>query len=180
MGLYCDIIKISDEEILKCHSVKNRQEELYDFLQTRDRADYLELDKAWHGIYFIMTRYSASSKSGFLLHGGEAIQDFTWEDSYGVDVQDMRSFTSAEVLDIHKITSSLTESKFRALYNPKLMNNMDIYPHMWEKRQPGILLARLFHYSVPQNYIYSYFSLLNKFISEAAGAQKGIVIKYHQ
>lgn len=180
MGLYCDIIKLSCYELNECLSLSNNQEKLYSFLQNDRNNAWLELDKAWHGIHFLLKKCSNNDMAGFLIDGGKVIQNTSWRDIYGVDVMDMRCFKDDDVKKINSILQLIPNDAISKKYNPPQLNKMKIYPDIWEKGFISSLLAKRLKSSSSLDYILFYYLKLRKFIKEAAEDNLSIIIKYHQ
>ena len=184
MGLYCDLIRLSDQDVKKCLELKS-ETEIYAVVQ-QDRAteDWFDIDKAWHGIHFILTRLNPADPKpfDFLLRGGTLLTDRNWQESYGVDAPDMRAFDSAQVKEIGLALSPITARVFRRGYNPDLMEQLAIYPRIWEQRKdrPAWLLAKYLKLSANLDYLVFHFDRLRSFLDGAAERDLGLIIKYHQ
>lgn len=85
---------------------------------------YLEIDKAWHGIHYLLTGDAAAGGSplGFLL-GGEPIGD--------VDVGHgpARGFDAEQVRGIADALSPITTDALRGRFDPARMAALAIYSH---------------------------------------------------
>ena len=139
MGLYCDLIRLSDPEVAKCVELSD-EKAIYALLQHNRSDDWSDIDKAWHGIHFILNRaYSTEAPFDFLLRGGRALNNHNWREAYGVDVPDMHAFDSIQVKEISNALSSFTERGFRKRYDPGAMIQHRIYPGIWEERKDLIL-----------------------------------------
>ncbi len=182
MGLYCDIIRLKDESIDKCLELKEKQTELYLFIQNTDPDNWFELDKAWHGIHSVLCTGSTEAETKFLLEKGIILRDYNWEEIYGVSVTDMRAFTREETLKIYSAIYGISDTDFKKMYDPKMMNRKDIYPHIWKESSS---LTKFFGVRTKkdqfaQDFITTNFTKLKNFIQETSEKQMGIIIKYHQ
>ncbi|MEO8511955.1 MAG: DUF1877 family protein [Ignavibacteria bacterium] len=182
MGLYCDIIRLTDDSIKKCIELQDNQTELYSFIQNTDPDNWFELDKAWHGIHFIISSYSAATEAKFLLNNGTVLRDYNWEEIYGVSVTDMRLFISDETKKIHSAINIISDIEFQKRYDSKLMIKNNVYPHIWNNSSRVFKLLRLKSTEETTNmeFISYNFSRLKSFIQETSEKQMGIAIKYHQ
>ena len=104
------------------------------------RHDELEIDKAWHGLHYILTG-EAREAEGTL---GQAVLG-------GIEVgNDFAGYGPARILDadlVAELAGALAapdlEQEAAARYDPARMNELDIYPFGWDS--PGLewLLAAL-------------------------------------
>lgn len=182
MGLYCDIIMIPDDKIDKCIKLADDQNGLYRFIQDTDPENWFELDKAWHGINYILSSISAEYEAGFLLNQGTVLRKYNWGEVYGVNVTDMRLFDSAQTNKINNCLSKISAEIFRKNYNSGKLAVNKIYPGIW-KQVRGI--RRLINSLSPselaaKEFLTGNYLRLAEFISKTAGLRTGIIIKYHQ
>lgn len=181
MGLYCDIIRLNNEKSDECFRLKEDPSALYAFIQNTDPDNWFELDKAWHGIHFILGLLSNSHEITFLLNSGTVLRDYNWKEIYGISVTDMRAFSAEETLMIHNVISGITDNDFRKTYDPKLLIRNNVYPHIWKS-------SRVFEFfgkrskedQFAHDFLTSNFIKLKSFILETTEKKTGIIIKYHQ
>jgi hypothetical protein len=88
-----------------------------------------DLDKAWHGIHYLLTRtaWEGSAPQNFLLVGGRTAGDL--EVGYGP----VRLYTAAEVKSIHQHLASVSDAQLRSRFNPQEMMKLEIYPEIWDR-----------------------------------------------
>jgi hypothetical protein len=92
-------------------------------------GDELYLDKAWHGIHFLLTRtaWDGDFPLGFLVSAGTQIGD---EDvGYGPPA----AFTSDEVREIARALEPFDEHELRSRFDPDTMTELDVYPSLWHR-----------------------------------------------
>jgi hypothetical protein len=117
-------------------------------------ADF-DIDKAWHGIHFLLTgsAWEGDPPLNFLVAGGKEIGE---DPGYGP----ARGFSVAEVKEIAKALSSVTVETLRSRYNPRQMQQMEIYPDIWKREgEKGL------------NYLLGYFEDMKNFV--IGGAEQG-------
>ncbi len=122
-----------------------------------------DLDKAWHGIHFILTGtdWEVEEPWCYLVTGGETIGD--------VDV----GYGPARALwaeDVRKFAESLEKidtKKLRERFDPQKMMELDIYPTIWD-RDPVE--------DDTLGYLIEYFHILRSFVKRAAEKGKGLII----
>lgn len=182
MGLYCDIIRSTDEDINKAAELKDKTEELYNFIQNTDAENWFELDKAWHGIHFLLTESLNEHAAGFLLNDGNILRDYNWSEIYGVNVIDMRSFNSAEAAQFNRLCKTIGSKDLGKYYDPAKMFENNIYPGIWEKKEffTSRFIAKHFKVSPQLDYLKLNFDKLRVFLDDTEKKKMGIIIKYHQ
>lgn len=87
---------------------------------------YIDVDKAWHGIHFMLT---GSAESGpaplcWAVLGGEEVGD---DVGYGP----ARILRPDHVRKIARELASIDETAFKARFEPKAMEAAGIYPPIW-------------------------------------------------
>ena len=122
-----------------------------------------ELDKAWHGIHYLLTGTADEGEPpwSFLVSGGRTVGDI--EVGYGP----ARVFTSAETHVISEAITPLTDDELRARFRPADMTAKKIYPPIWSRGSPD---------QETIGYLLEYFALLRAFLRQAADAKLGMVI----
>jgi hypothetical protein len=120
-----------------------------------------DLDKSWQGIHYCLnkTAYEAEPPMDFITVGGEVAGDI--EVGYGP----ARLFSTQVVKTIHERLSNITEKDIAANYNPKEMDQLDIYPNIWERDGNEGL-----------EYIAEYFSSLKTFIANCVSNEVGMAV----
>jgi hypothetical protein len=88
----------------------------------------LDIDKAWHGIHYLLTGETSTSKGPFgaVILGG---QDVGPDLGYGPP----RFLTISEVAEISKALNELPADQFRRRFDPKAMDTADVYPQIWKR-----------------------------------------------
>ena len=184
MGVYCDLIRLTDQDLQRCLTLSTRQE-LCTLVEQGRGDDWFDIDKAWHGIHYILnSRFSTEIEPlDFLLRGGNLLTpDNNWRDLIGLDLPDMRAFESIQVKAIAMALASVTEDEFRRRYQPEKMTARQIYPGAWEERHQFLnwVLAKYLKFSARLDYLLFHFIRLREFLTGAVDNNMGLVIKYHQ
>lgn len=122
-----------------------------------------DLDKAWHGIHYLLTRTASAGAPplDFLVAGGRAVgaEDL----GYGP----ARAFTSGEVQSIDTALRGVPEAELRRRFDPPDMLAKEIYPAMWDR--PPAQQDTL-------GYLLEYVGTLKEFVESTARRQLGLVI----
>lgn len=123
----------------------------------------LWLDKAWHGIHFLLTgsAWEGDEPLNFLVASGEPIEGT--ESEYGED----RLFTSQQVKQIDAVLQGITKEQFQSRFDPNKMMAENIYPTIWDrpKEEDDTL-----------GYIMEYFVKLKQFIHNIAEKNMGMIV----
>jgi hypothetical protein len=95
-------------------------------------GDSIDLDKAWHGLHFLLTStaWEGEPPLDLLVAGGTPLDEI--EDGYGPP----RLIGAREVAAAHRALSGLSDEVLRARFDPRAMTAADIYPAIWD-RDPG-------------------------------------------
>ncbi len=90
------------------------------------QGDYTDLDKAWHGVHFLLTgsAWEGDFPLGFLVVGGTQVGDL--DVGYGP----ARVFDSTEVRQIAEALAVVSSESLVARFDPKAFVAEDIYPSM--------------------------------------------------
>lgn len=128
-----------------------------------DEVGDIDLDKAWHGIHFMLTQtaWEGEAPLNFLLLGGTEIGEI--DVGYGP----ARGMTSAEVRTVAEALRNIDESFMRARFDPALMMELEIYPTIWD-RDPDE--------DDTFGYCMEYFVMLRDFVISATERGTGLII----
>lgn len=134
-----------------------------DFLLAPGEVDTIDLDKAWHGIHFLLTgtAWEGEPPLNFLMQGGTVIGEV--EVGYGP----ARGMTAAEVQAVAAALAGIDEAFMRARFDPAQMTQLDIYPGIWD-RDPAE--------DDSFGYCMEYFGELRTFVMRAAERGAGLII----
>ena len=127
-----------------------------------DEVAHADLDKAWHGIHYMLTRtaWEGDPPLNFILLGGSEVGQI--DVGYGT----ARVFSSAEVQALHAALSPIDEAFLRQRFNPPEMMELEIYPEIWD-RDPAE--------DDTFGYCAEYFGTLKEFVAGAAQRRLGLV-----
>lgn len=125
--------------------------------------DAVDLDKAWHGIHFLLTRtaWDGSPPSCFLLVGGEEVGEV--DVGYGP----ARLLRPPAVTAFANALQALDEETLRFRFDPGRMQEIDIYPAIWDR--PAEQQDTL-------GYLLEHFATLRDFVGRASAAGRGLLV----
>lgn len=132
-------------------------------------AAEVELDKAWHGIHYLLTGEAwsededaaANDPRQWLLYGGEEVGDI--DVGYGP----ARAIKSADVRRWNEFLTGIDEADLRQRFNPEWMTQLVVYPSIWDRKPEE---------DDTLGYVLSYFEPLKETVASAAAQGKGLIV----
>lgn len=124
------------------------------------RSDLLSLEKAWHGLHYLLTGSATEGglPLGFLLEGGEAVGD---DDGYGPP----RMFSPAEVQQIDAALAAVSDAALWSRFDADEMSSEGVYPDCWDEEEDELR----------EEYL-SYFHEMKKVIKNARAKGNGLLV----
>lgn len=101
---------------------------------------YLDIDKNWHGLHFLLTDSGSLGATQVLGPLGNVVLGGTptkWEASYGP----VRFLTPREVKEVADALAQLNEEDLRRRYDSEAFLAADIYPQGWDQTSLDYLMA---------------------------------------
>lgn len=92
-----------------------------------EKAEYFDVDKAWHGVHYLLTgsAWEGHGSLAFVLRGGRSIKE---DLGYGPP----HGFTSAEVKAIDTALQGINPEELYAKADPEDLASKEIYPTVWQ------------------------------------------------
>jgi hypothetical protein len=124
MGMVGYFVSASSETL---DELKNNPDEVENYLYPNDGDDelpnFLDVDKVWHGIHYMLTgsAYGGEEPLSLTVFGGEAIGE---DMGYGP----ARMLMPQQVKAVAKALNALDEDVFRSRFAPQEMEAAEIYP----------------------------------------------------
>lgn len=150
--------------ITQLNALREHPESVEDFLFPNDGDDEpentIDIDKAWHGIHFLLNKLADNEESPFnqTVFGGEAVGE---DLGYGP----ARLMGPDLLKEVATLIASVTPETLEAAYDPKAMTAEDIYPGFWERDGREAF-----------DYLMHYFTALSEFYQAAAERGDGAVL----
>lgn len=162
MSMICNLRQVDVAEI---DDLLSHPEHIGDVLDS-DKAGpggELDLDKAWHGIHFLLTgsAWEGDEPLCYLIAGGQEVGD---EDvGYGP----ARVLRPKEVAQFDAALAAISLDDFRRRFDPTAMMAQQIYPEIWDRdpREDDTL-----------GYLAEYFDMLKTIVRNSAQMQKGLIV----
>ena len=138
-------------------------EDVPDLPKTDGEGIETDLDKAWHGIHYLLTgtAWEGAEPLNFIVCGGTEVGDI--DVGYGP----ARVFSSNDVKTIAAALRSLDDSAVRERFNPEEMMSLEIYPNIWDRAPED---------DDTLGYCIEYLSDLRRFLADAANNSMGIML----
>jgi Domain of unknown function (DUF1877) len=122
-----------------------------------------DLDKAWHGIHYLLTgtAWEGVAPLNFLVAGGRSVGDI--DVGYGP----ARVLSAAETRAAHEALTQLSDDELRGRFDPAAMTKKDIYPEIWDRppEEDDTL-----------GYLLEYVRTLREFLAQAVEQRQGLVV----
>jgi len=122
-----------------------------------------DLDKAWHGIHYLLTgtAWEGAEPLNFIVCGGKEVGNV--DVGYGP----ARVLASDEVKKIADALGALDKNVLRERFNPGEMMSLEIYPDIWDRDPKD---------DDTLGYCIEYYDDLHRFLSDAAGNSMGVAL----
>lgn len=91
----------------------------------QDSDQFLDLDKSWHAIHFMLNGHVYEGDLAMVFFGGEEIGE---DLGYGA----VRYLTPGQVKHVAEVISKINDEAFSRKYDPQTMDQVGIYPDVWE------------------------------------------------
>lgn len=163
MGVRCSLQEVDEAEF---HDLLANPETIYDleekWAEEEDEESHggVSLDKAWHGIHYLLTGsdWGGAEPLCFLLEGGKQIGE---EDS------DYRVFLPGQVKVWADALSKISPDELRERFDPKAMTAADIYPAIWDRSTEE---------EDALGYLLEHYEILRSFLIQARNENKGVIV----
>lgn len=158
MSMICCLREVTDSDI---RALLKDPEQILELLD--EEQDEVDLDKAWHGIHFLLTgsAWEGAEPLCYLVTGGHQIGDV--DVGYGP----ARALTSKQVADFDTALNGVTADELRQRFDPQAMAEAEVYPGIWEhapKEDDNL------------EYLLEYFGELKSFVGNTREQGKGMII----
>lgn len=154
MGMTASLYAVSEQQV---DTLRSDPAQAFALLSAG--GDAVHLDKAWHGIHYLLTgsAWEGDEPLNFLLHGGDPLGDEEGDELVP------RVFDLAEVRRVDAALAPLDDGQLRRRYDPRAMRQQDIYPAIWDEDE-----------ALP--FCLEHFGALKDFVAQTARQGRGLVI----
>lgn len=165
MGMIQQYIRVDNKTLNSFIEDSGRLEDILSKQDNTDNENFLDLDKAWEGVFFIITGQSFADAAveeapllGILMGPTEVDPD--QDMGYGP-----ATYTTAEqTKEIYNAIKDLTKYELSANYDPNRMTEDSVYPVIWKDDENAL------------EYILDYFNDLKNFYKKAAENGEAVVM----
>jgi hypothetical protein len=158
MGMIVSLYSVEETRVA---TVEQDENALFELLESDDDAALLDLDKAWHGLHFLLngTAWEGQPPLNFLAFGGRSL-DYP-EGGYGP----ARYFNASQTQEIASAVTAVPRADLEARFDPTAMKVAEIYPSIWDR--PGEELA---------SWLGETFEKMGPFLSRTAASCQGVLV----
>lgn len=163
MSMICNLLRVTGtqlHEYLKDSSLL--ESSIYDEETDEENANLTDIDKAWDGIIFLLTGQGLANADHPLLSvlfSGQVI-DEDQDLGYGP----AHYLTPEQVVDLNNRISKITVEDLKKNYDPKRMEELEVYPSIWEDEGDDAF-----------DYLSEYFEVVQEVYGEAAKNGEAII-----
>ena len=160
MGMRCSLVELDKDQIDKLLADPENVFDYLDELEENEEVGGVGMDKAWHGIHFLLTGsvWEGAEPLCYLVKGGEVIgteDDWAW------------LLRPNQIADWANALSTISADDLRKRYDPMAMAKADIYPSIWDRvdeEQDNL------------EYLLDYYEVLCSFLEQTKKENKGAII----
>lgn len=157
MGVGCSFSRVTDTDIE--YLIQN-PDQIGPFLLNLPCEDCSDIDKAWHGIHFLLTgdAWEGPEPLCYLMKGGR--------DLYQSNDDPPRALSSEQVQQFSAALQQIGSGDLRERYDPKQMMSSLVYPKIWDRGEDEL------------EYLISWYEHFKAFLVMTAQQQKGLIIRF--
>lgn len=157
MSMVCNLLDLPDAHL---DQLLAAPESIRVFIDEED--EFTErIDKAWHGINFVLTGQSWGGDEPlcYLTKGGETVG------SVRIGWGPPRALRSPQVAAFHEALAAISDSDFQLRFDAKALEREEIYPGRWQRDEEQ-----------KREYLLGHFQKLKSFVAQAKADGVGILI----
>ena len=162
MGMTAVLLRLPRQTLEELVREPNRLEDIMtaDDPHLEERvAGTLDLDKAWHGVHFLLTGTAWEGRwpLAFLVEGGTEI---------GED-ETARAFSPEETRQIAGAVRDVTRTTLEQRFEPAAMTELDIYPPIWDRAEEE---------TESRDWLLDTFASMQELLAAATRADEGLLL----
>jgi Domain of unknown function (DUF1877) len=162
MSMIGNFRALPDEELQALFANPARVEQLLyeSFFGGNGNGNELDVDKAWHGLHFLLTgsAWEGTFPFNFIASGGEEVGD---DLGYGP----ARGLTGHEVQQIDAALQALPAAELVQRFDAERMTELEIYPFGWSHDPDG-----------EREYLLEYYTDLRAFVRRTAERSDALLV----
>jgi hypothetical protein len=139
-------------------------EAMDDALPENAQGEDLDLDKAWHGLHYLLTgtAWGGEAPLNSLLVGGEQVGD---EEEHDVGYGPARILLPPQVSAFSQALDTISSVEIGKRFNSKEMIELDIYPNIWGQEDEEV-----------EEWMQGSLTELKKFLQRAVAQCQAVII----
>ncbi len=169
MGMYCELRQMSPAyaqrllqnpgEVLQYYADAGEGE-----LPEEAQGEDLNLDKAWHGLHYLLTgtAWGGEAPWNALLLGGEQVGD---EEVHDIGYGPARILLPPQVTAFSRALDQLDPARLGNRFNPAEMTKLDIYPSIWDRQDESL-----------EEWLQESLAELQGFLRRAVAQQQAVIV----
>ena len=140
MGMVCELRQIS---AAYARNLVDNPDEVLDYMDDFEagklaadaQGEAISLDKAWHGLHYLLTgtAWEGEEPSCYLVSEGEQVGD---EEQHDVGYGPARVLSPSQVAEFSRAVNELTSVEIRRRFDASDMTKLAIYPEIWDRQGP--------------------------------------------
>lgn len=165
MGMIQSYLRVDNDTLNAFIEDSSRLEDIIYSDDVINNENFLDLDKAWEGVFFLITGRSLAEAIeeeapllGILMGPTEIDPD--QDMGYGPATYT----TTEQTRDIYNAIKDLTKEKLSAKYDPNRMAEEGVYPDIWQDDENAL------------EYLLDYFDELKNFYKKAVQQEEAVVM----
>jgi hypothetical protein len=169
MGMTCELRQLSPAYAQKLLQSPDEVMQYYDDasegeLPEEAQGEDLDLDKAWHGLHYLLTNtaWGGEAPLNSLLLGGEQVGN---EEEHDVGYGPARILLPPQVAAFSQALKTVSPAEIRKSFNPNEMMKLDIYPNVWDREDEEL-----------EEWMQGSLSELKKFLQRAVSQEQAVII----
>jgi Domain of unknown function (DUF1877) len=165
MSMILALVALPDEELEQLAADPARAFDLVDSTYDDESNDTANLDKAWHGIHYLLTgtAWEGEAPENTLVAGGTELPDPDEEWGYGPP----RCVGAVSAAAFARAVEAITDDELAARFDPADMTAKEIYPPILD-RDPSE--------DDTLGYLMEYVAVLRQFLASAAAQNRGFLV----
>jgi hypothetical protein len=169
MGMTCELRQLNPayaqkllhepDEVLRYYDEASEDE-----LPEEAQGEDLDLDKAWHGLHYLLTgtAWGGEAPLNSLLVGGEQVGD---EEEHAVGYGPARILLPPQVAAFSQALATLSLAEISERFNPIEMTELDIYPSIWDREDEEL-----------EEWMLESLAELKNFLQRAVAQQQAVIL----
>ena len=131
MGMTATFLRVTEKELEEYKTNSEKLEDRFHRIEIYDDPNFIDIDKSWQGIIFLLTGQNLQNASGELLSVifSENFVDPTQNFGFGP----AHYLNSEEIKTINNKISNIKTKDLKNRFDPVKMDKLEVYPKIWDE-----------------------------------------------